>query len=110
MEIEKRIEILKEVESVRKKLAEPSLVHRFSFVTYSLATLSSIVGIYDIAMGIAIIAKKGVTPITTIMLTLGFIFTFFQWFYIANHNYNKKLLLIYEALLANNSKDSNSVT
>ena len=110
MEIDKRLELLKEIESIRKKLAEPSVVHRFPFVTYTMATLSSIVGVNNIAMGIALIAKKGVTPLTTIMLALGFIITFFQWFFIANHNYNKRLLLIYEALLVNNSKDSNSVT
>ncbi len=105
MEAGKRIEILKEVELVRKRLAEPSIVHRYSAVTYSLAIGTSIVGIYDIALMISKIAQDGVALITTIMLAIGFLLPALQWYFIANTIYNKKLLLIYEALLSNNSKE-----
>jgi len=108
METEKRLEILKEIESIRKKLSEPSVVHRYPFVTYTMAIFTSIVGIYYIAMVIAKIGKGGVTPLSVIMLLVGFVIIIVQWFFIASHNYNKRLLLIYEALLANNSKESNS--
>ena len=105
MQIEKRLTILKEIESTRKKIAQPTMWQKFPVINYFFALLSTFFGVYSVAIVIEKIGKNGVTPFSVLFLFLGFVFISIQWFIIASQNYNKKLLLIYEALLADNSNE-----
>ena len=109
MEIEKRLAILKELESTKKKISVPTMWQKNPIVNYLSAIISTFVGVYFVAVIIEQIGKKGVTPVLVVFLFIGIIFMSLQWFIIATQNYNKKLLLIYEALLANNSNENDSV-
>ncbi len=109
MQIEKRLAILKEVESTMKKITVPTFWQKSPIFNYISAIISTFVGVFFVAVVIEKIGKFGVTPFFVFLLFSGFIFMSFQWFIIATQNYNKKLLLIYEALLANDSQEKDSV-
>jgi len=105
MQPEIRLEILKEIEAVKKRLEEPAMFYKKSLSLAVIAAfLTTIVGIYASAVVIAAIAKHGVSYKEIAMLFVAIVLIASQWYFIARHQFDKRLLLVYEALLSNNSK------
>ena len=105
MQPEKRIEILKEVEAVKKRLEEPNMFKkRRSLLSVVGAFLTTLVGIYLFAKVIDMIAKHGISYFDIVFLFIAIVFITSRWYFIARRQFDKRLLLIYEALLSNDSK------
>ncbi len=99
MQPEKRIRILKELTAAKKRLEEPTPFKGSIIPSTIFALISTFFGVCVFAFAIDIIAKHGVSFQSVLLLFLGFVFLSAQWYFIARYHFNRKLLLIYEALL-----------
>lgn len=105
MQPEIRLEILKEIEAVKKRLEEPAMFYKKSLSLAVIAAfLLTILGIYVSASVIVAIAQHGVSYKEIAVLFVAIVLIASQWYFIARHQFDKRLLLIYEALISNDSK------
>ncbi|MFZ1977502.1 MAG: hypothetical protein WAV76_06055 [Bacteroidota bacterium] len=109
MQPEKRIEILMEVEALKKAVKEPNMFTKKSLLLSVMgAFLVTLCGLYMFVKVVDLIVKDGISYIVVVFLFIAIVFIVSPWYFIVRHQINKRLLLIYEALLSNDSETSAS--
>ena len=102
MEPEKRVALFKELELVKQRLGKDPAFRYGKVFAYGFGILCTIGGCMSLVDAIERIARDGSSYLSVVLILAAFVLLTNQWYFIARYQFNNKLRLILEALLANN--------